>query len=674
MKVSIDQAVVARFHMAAGGRLREWIDDHTDEIRAVVRSRIPKAGTEMGKRDVGVKIGMARKDIAAILRGERLIELEKLGAGVAYKAVTKAAALGEFDIHASRAAGDSAGCAYIKQELFGTVASRPADSPEARAAYLSGCARLREIIPAARTVAAVYDLLAAWKQLAADGYGYSHSGGDRRGTRIAETTTRADAEARFGKAAGYSNGQPYVRADREKLKAAGFVDYLTRGEVADLYQAVSAEETEEAKKQATAMGPRFRSAVMRRTEATRYGQTLPTFHDETKKRAEIYEKTDNWSWSDAAEKPDDQPKTRNEFVFVRAGLTGVREGGPVVGKVSGADLQNTFGLRGVEHGLWMGDTDSDTGEKSAYGAFLDLSLLIGVPPALMGFNGRLGLALGARGSGKAAAHYEPGRQVINMTKTKGAGTLAHEWGHAMDHWFADPSGKRGKGTYCSQGERTGEPAVDEAFRAVMLAILGPEGRAEDKRSRRWNSGTNMPGDPPDDWKTTPIVDWNDRNGRVNILNRWEREAREALRKGQSAPVDEDAIAEARADLDARALALMDFNRLEKAWKAGTRAEAKAAQQDRRRITKYLKDAEKLGDYWARPQELFARAWEAWVEDALEARGWQSTYLVTGTRSRYAVVRDPTKPDLSVEPYPQGEERTAINAAMAKLIAVLVGRA
>lgn len=44
----------------------------------------------------------------------------------------------------------------------------------------------------------------------------------------------------------------------------------------------------------------------------------------------------------------------------------------------------------------------------------------------------MGLALGARGRGKAAAHYEPGKSIINLTRDKGAGSLAHEWGHALD--------------------------------------------------------------------------------------------------------------------------------------------------------------------------------------------------------------------------------------------------
>lgn len=58
--------------------------------------------------------------------------------------------------------------------------------------------------------------------------------------------------------------------------------------------------------------------------------------------------------------------------------------------------------------------------------------------------GELSIAFGARGSGNAMAHYEPLRQVINLTKTKGAGSLAHEYGHAIDYIIGSKVNKNSK--------------------------------------------------------------------------------------------------------------------------------------------------------------------------------------------------------------------------------------
>ncbi|AHJ10654.1 hypothetical protein AU083_gp58 [Escherichia phage phi191] len=63
----------------------------------------------------------------------------------------------------------------------------------------------------------------------------------------------------------------------------------------------------------------------------------------------------------------------------------------------------------------------------AYDSLHDLAEVLNVPTKALSLNGRLGLAFGARGKGKAAAHYEPGEVAINLTKGNGPGALAHEW-------------------------------------------------------------------------------------------------------------------------------------------------------------------------------------------------------------------------------------------------------
>lgn len=67
--------------------------------------------------------------------------------------------------------------------------------------------------------------------------------------------------------------------------------------------------------------------------------------------------------------------------------------------------------------------------------------------------GTLGLAFGARGRGgvhPALAHYEPYKTVINLTKSKGAGSLGHEWFHALDNALARTNGRLDKRCYISE--------------------------------------------------------------------------------------------------------------------------------------------------------------------------------------------------------------------------------
>jgi hypothetical protein len=90
-----------------------------------------------------------------------------------------------------------------------------------------------------------------------------------------------------------------------------------------------------------------------------------------------------------------------------------------------------FSPYGVEFGNWQNARAACLNQTTD--ALMDMAAVIGWAPSRLTFGGRLSLAFGARGHGKAAAHYEPGRRVINLTKTNGAGCLAHEWFHAFDH-------------------------------------------------------------------------------------------------------------------------------------------------------------------------------------------------------------------------------------------------
>jgi hypothetical protein len=104
------------------------------------------------------------------------------------------------------------------------------------------------------------------------------------------------------------------------------------------------------------------------------------------------------------------------------------------------DFLEAFGFRGVEFGNWVGQGAGAKERQGmlneAYDAFMDLASILDVPPKALSLEGKLGIGFGSRGSGRFSAHYEPDNIVINLTKTKGAGSLAHEWFHALDNYFA----------------------------------------------------------------------------------------------------------------------------------------------------------------------------------------------------------------------------------------------
>ncbi|WP_438712322.1 LPD1 domain-containing protein [Aquimarina muelleri] len=93
-----------------------------------------------------------------------------------------------------------------------------------------------------------------------------------------------------------------------------------------------------------------------------------------------------------------------------------------------------FNLRSIEFGNWMTQQDRANFLYASALSLHYLAQLLGVSDEDIGLGGRLSLALGARGHGNAKAHYESTPYaVINLTKTQGFGSLAHEYAHAVDN-------------------------------------------------------------------------------------------------------------------------------------------------------------------------------------------------------------------------------------------------
>lgn len=180
--------------------------------------------------------------------------------------------------------------------------------------------------------------------------------------------------------------------------------------------------------------------------------------------------------------------------------------------VTPEQFASSFGFRGVEFGNWVEQGRRQRNLNDAFDALMDMAAILGIPPKAISLNGELGLAFGARGSGgvsPAAAHYEPGKIVINLTKMNGAGSLGHEWWHALDNYFSRLRGKAGDNmtealdvdlaardsNFVHKGEVRKEMVV--AFGAVIRAIKQTALRArssklDSKRTKQyWTTNTEM---------------------------------------------------------------------------------------------------------------------------------------------------------------------------------------
>lgn len=389
-------------------------------------------------------------------------------------------------------------------------------------------------------------------------------------------------------------------------------------------------------------------------------------------------------------------------------------------------LMDTFGFRGVNFGRegWIKQAERQEYLNQAYDGLLDLAEILSVPPKAMSLNGKLGIAFGAQGKGKFAAHFVPGYNEINLTKTKGAGTLAHEWGHGFDHYFATLAGlEKDAEPFLSEHANKGDttdrmvfedgryvskkgiptfgdgirPEIVRAFRSIYQAMEKRNespGEAQARRTMAKESAAKR----LKQWLRVARSKIEDSaaSNKADLLAEFDQHA-EKLREGDTGDGYEQAgkqVFSARVaavrnlikDATGRVWSLDESNGLEASASylrslAG-KEDADATHEPQKVSSQYKRDSMAMDkakggkSYWSTPTEMFARAFELYVHDKLSQRGQRNTFL-TDAEQRAATpaqVDDTTsaigrvsgaKRDLYL--YPVGQERQTLRDAFDSLI-------
>lgn len=238
--------------------------------------------------------------------------------------------------------------------------------------------------------------------------------------------------------------------------------------------------------------------------------------------------------------------------------------------VSAEILMEEFGLRGIQYGNSVSIKDRQRWLNQTFDSMADLADMLGMRRKWLGlkFNGQsLALAIGARGKGSFAAHYEPSLKVINQTYRSGVGAIAHEWGHSLD-------------------DRLG-------------STLGYSGFAS---SFAWRSTCG---------------------------------------KTEKALLISEAVSQIGLKID---------------------------KSQFERQASLIASQHRAGSYWTDRQELFARAFEAYIQDKLIVSGRCNPWLVHGT-----LEADYVNASVIASPYPNNAERKIFYDCFENLISVMLDR-
>lgn len=338
------------------------------------------------------------------------------------------------------------------------------------------------------------------------------------------------------------------------------------------------------------------------------------------------------------------------------------------GDVSEDDLLTRFGFRGVQYGNWVNQKERQFMLNATYDSMADMAAALGVPDRFMGLYGRLGLALGARGrGGNAAAHYERGLKVLNLTKTMGAGATAHEWVHALDHWLGE---REGQPMQYLSGMVAGSPGrlahedepAGQDMRSLMRYFLarsvtyGSQREAEEARqglqSQRFANHMaefkrvifspkrlSMGGMDSEEGRVVaatwadrmkPWVDHLEKHGARALFE--PRGSRLVFSREYLTESIQEVMAQSGAALNDAELAFLaewvkwgiDYKDASKLWRSSNKIHYGASSTMFMGSARLL-DGDKDGKYWSTPHELTARALSTVIHERMAAMGVRNDF-------------------------------------------------
>jgi len=349
--------------------------------------------------------------------------------------------------------------------------------------------------------------------------------------------------------------------------------------------------------------------------------------------------------------------------FIPPKLENLKRDGPdyLQGRnAEGQDYLDTFGFKGGEFGNWMSQKDRQASLNLGFEGLKDLADALQITDEDISYNGSLSIAFGARGSGNAVAHYEPMRSVINLTKMRGAGSLAHEWWHGLDDYL----GKK----LDVKGLLSDSPHKHPAF-SKLLDVIKYKSETTDQAAERTIKQSERIRKNADGWLKNSVSSKLQTN--ESTLPEYEK-LRQGFLNGEAGNIEK--ISALQKSFAGRVIPKEARERLENFERWLGQIDSSAPPTIGRVETEYLHNSKEMskayikdGGYWESNVELTARAFATYVMDKL---GRNSDYLNGHAESAVSIVFDKDGEMQILKAYPQGEERAAINKAFDEVVAAL----
>lgn len=674
------KAVIGKEKLQTGGEINEG-DDYFDEnihepleidyfenggeIEKRVSEAIRKA--EGSKEFKDTDIVNYTKKYAAQYNLITLSDLYKIeqDAVTAYKLIEKSKIWQAYSAENLKQEGNSSGAAYLKVKAREALSARPLDSKDAREQYVKHIERLIFELAQQKTLIGTKDVLTNFANVEQMDLGQipeklkSHTYNKKTNYFIEIFGKKFynycrfisdSAKTIYVEANLYDAFTPEMRNAAIRMREDAIKSKISAAE--NILQEIKEIQDREAIREIVSKYDKSYWYGFEKEEVVGYYQktlksaqeALPKIEESLPKSFAVRE--ESWDWADTSKKK--EPKAQEEkepkatiSILEEYGISDWRKdakrlpldfikrtGGISVEKISVGEVTEKFGYRNVIFGNYVNDLERKESLKHFLGAMLDLHETMNMDVSGINKLGGLDINFGSTGCGSfslAMACYMPQLKAINLTKKRGDGCIAHEWSHYLDNIL---------------GEGSERKATKQTYASLLQAFYKNNEKIK--------------------FAFYEFINWLNNGGQERTINVKFAPAKKYRFTLYGANVDESIKGiQARRDYYAQYKNAQDLSVLRyygyMAYAQNENKPISVPMKTKQCMYMYQSSLYGGSDYWTNPKELFARAFEWYVEDALERQNRTNTYLVS-TKNSMGIMYHLIPFDK--HPYPRAEEDKA----------------
>ena len=476
-----------------------------NQIKEQVEQRLQEKQSNREFKDIG-RVAQTKKEKAAfrLINSKVLTDLED-DAVMAYNMVKKDNVWSPIDVQAQKDNGVTSGAAFLKVKIREAVPTRPKDEKGMRKSYVLFLENLQNKLDACFNVEEIRTLTDYYREMKMPQaietfFNPDYATADEDTKKAIEESLKQNRNIRSAFMYSYSlvdkiinelfgsrfENMLFRRSDAAKVIwiEAQEKEPISEEKSIELISAIKEREfkfvtaNQERVTEYQKMDKRqLLSAMDREWQISSYAKPLykadiEKFRDFavkflegkiTREKANFATKITNsaprpndWSWFEKPETKDETKKEtaapKEQAINTKAPLSYIkRTGGYKIPEITPAEVVNKFGFSAVNYGQYVDDKWSKEHTKHFLAAISDMAEIINIDIKKANQLGKLKIAFGAKGRKGHAAAYFPQTKDINLTKSNGDGSVAHEWGHYFDNVIVELDQQRATNQFASEG-------------------------------------------------------------------------------------------------------------------------------------------------------------------------------------------------------------------------------